>query len=138
MKRYQTQWIGQFGVATELTRRGYMVTFTLGNAPQTDLLVATPTSKGFTLEIKSQSTKNFWRLHEPIVIEDNFYIFVFIPENFELLKYYIMTSHEIYTEYHAYMKETLMWWTATGGLIGLPCFLMKTNGINYRKPITST
>lgn len=107
MKQYQTQWIGQFGVATKLTRRGYMVTFTLGNAPQTDLIAATPAGKGFTLEIKSQSTKNFWRMREPKVAEDCFYIFVFIPEDFEPLKYYIMTSQEVHTEYHAYKDRIL-------------------------------
>lgn len=108
MKRFQTQWIGQFGVAAELIRRGYVVTFTLGNIPQTDLVVTTPTGKGFTLEIKSQSTKNFWRFREPKVSKDSFYIFVFIPsETFEPLKYYIMTSQEVYAEYHKYKKDTL-------------------------------
>jgi hypothetical protein len=94
-------------VATELTRGGYVVTFTLGNALQSDLVVAISTGKGFTLEIKPQSTKNFWRFREPKVSEDSFYIFVFIPEDFEPLKSYIMTSHEVYTKYHAYKKETL-------------------------------
>lgn len=94
-------------MATELTRGGYVVTFTLGNALQSDLVVAISTGKGFTLEIKPQSTKNFWRFREPKVSEDSFYIFVFIPEDFEPLKSYIMTSHEVYTKYHAYKKETL-------------------------------
>ena len=39
LKRYCVQWAAQFFVAAELTRRGYIVSFTLGNAPETDLHV---------------------------------------------------------------------------------------------------
>lgn len=51
-KRYQTQWAGQFYVAAELTRRGYIVSFTLGNAPTTDLLARVPEGEAFSVEVQ--------------------------------------------------------------------------------------
>ena len=56
-KRYQTQWAGQFYVAAELTRRGYLVSLTLGNAPVVDLLVVSPDGEHFGVDVKGQSTR---------------------------------------------------------------------------------
>jgi len=36
-KGHFTQWAGQFETALELTRRGFLVSLTLGNTPDTDL-----------------------------------------------------------------------------------------------------
>ena len=65
-KRYQTQWAAQFYAAAELTRRGYQVAFTLGNAPRTDLLVSTPNDDlQFKIDVKGQSTRTFgWSRNE--------------------------------------------------------------------------
>ena len=48
-KKYKTQWTAQFFVAAELTRRGYLVTFTLGNAKDVDLLAVSPKARNFAL-----------------------------------------------------------------------------------------
>jgi hypothetical protein len=61
-KKYQTQWASQFYVAAELTRRGYLVSLTFGNTSETDLLVYCPSRGQFTVDVKGQSTRNFWLL----------------------------------------------------------------------------
>ena len=56
VKRYRTQWATQFYVAAELTRRGYLVSLTFGNAAVSDLLVSSPSGNNFTVDTKGQST----------------------------------------------------------------------------------
>jgi hypothetical protein len=51
-KRYKTQWAAQFYAAAELTRRGYLVSLTLGNAPVADLLAVSPSGKHFMVDVK--------------------------------------------------------------------------------------
>jgi hypothetical protein len=43
-----------------LTRCGYFVSLTLGNAQVADLLVVSPEGKHFMVDVKGQSTRNFW------------------------------------------------------------------------------
>ena len=57
--RFQTQWAGQFGVAHEMTRRCYLVSFTMGNAPAVDLLCKSPNDTTFSLQVKSLKAKNY-------------------------------------------------------------------------------
>ena len=57
-KNFQTQWLAQFLVAAELTRRGYTVTFSLGNCPVIDLMVRVPgTNASFVVDVKGTSNK---------------------------------------------------------------------------------
>jgi len=44
-RKYLPQWACQFYAAAELTRRGYLVSLTFGNAPVADLLVVNPSQK---------------------------------------------------------------------------------------------
>jgi len=48
--RYKTQWAAQFFAAAELTRRGYLVSLTFGNAPASGLHVQSPIGTQFTVE----------------------------------------------------------------------------------------
>jgi hypothetical protein len=91
---YHTQWAGQFYVAAELTRRGYYVTFTLGNAPRTDLLAASPKGRTFRVEVKTQATKNFWLIRRHPVEPDHFYILVFLPKQ-GCPEFFILTCAEV-------------------------------------------
>jgi len=104
---YNTQWAGQFFVAAELTRRGYRVSFTLGNCPQTDLMVVSPNGKPFRVEVKSQKSKNFWIVKKHDLMEDHFYVFVLIPET-SPPEYHIMTCKDmlrLMQEYADHMGE---------------------------------
>jgi hypothetical protein len=58
--KFSTQWSAQFYVAAELTRRGYLVSLTLGSARFADLLVVSPGGSRFEIDVKGQSTRNFW------------------------------------------------------------------------------
>ena len=94
MEKYHSQWAGQFYVAAELTRRGYCVAFTLGNAKRTDLIVTSPKNKCFRVEVKTQQTKNFWLIGRHPVEEDHFYVLVYLPKN-STPEYHILTGREI-------------------------------------------
>lgn len=76
--RHQTQWTGQFGAACELTRRGYLVTLTMGNAPAADLLCKSPNGTCFSLQIKSNSSKNYFLYQKSFLTSDTALHFVFV------------------------------------------------------------
>ena len=80
--RHQTQWAGQFGVAHELTRRGYLVTFTMGNAPATDLLCKGPQGKSFSVQVKSLRTKNYFLYQKSLLVSnpDLCFVFALVPD----------------------------------------------------------
>ena len=48
----------------ELARQGYYVQITDSRFPTYDMLVVSPGGKHFGIEVKGQSTKNFWRFEE--------------------------------------------------------------------------
>jgi hypothetical protein len=96
-KRYLTQWTAQFFVAAELSRRGYLTSFTLGNAPVTDIVACIPDQKKiFRVDVKGLSTKTFWLLKRPNSDPKLYFIFVYIPTDLnEKPHYYIMTSSKV-------------------------------------------
>ena len=108
----QTQWSAQFFVAAELTRRGYLVTFTLGNAPGNDLIVKSPEGKPFLVEIKGLKAANAWFLRQIEINLNLFYFFVVIPPIVDLKKaesprLFIMTSQEAMAEVENYKRKIL-------------------------------
>jgi hypothetical protein len=98
-RRYQTQWASQFLVAAELTRRGYLVSLTFGNAKFTDLMVETPSNKIFSIDVKGQSGKNWWIIKPPEPNKDRYFILVYVPKNVdEAPAYSILSSTEMDVE----------------------------------------
>jgi len=81
--KHQTQWSGQFGVAHELTRRGYLVTFTMGNAPIADILCKSPQGHTFAAQVKSLKTKNYFLYQESLVTPNPnlCVIFALVPDD---------------------------------------------------------
>lgn len=107
ISRYHTQWAAQFFVAAELSRRGYLVSLTHGNAPTADLLVESPKGIPFPVEVKGQRTKGYWLIKPPTrPLENRFYVLVFIPtENVTrpvAPRYFVMTAKEANTLRQAY------------------------------------
>jgi protease II len=94
LSEYHSQWAGQFYVAAELTRLGYSVAFTLGNAKRTDLMVTSPKDKSFRVEVKTQQTKNFWIIRRHDVEENQYYVLVYIHKS-DPPVFYILTGAEI-------------------------------------------
>jgi hypothetical protein len=92
---YQTQWAGQFGVAHELVRRGYLVTFTTGNAPGDDLLCLSPSGVAFSIQVKSLSYKMYF-LYQKSLLESprtRFFVFVLVPLNYSKPPEYLVMNN---------------------------------------------
>lgn len=102
---YGTQWAGQFYVAAELTKRGYIIGFTLGNAQETDILVHSPNDNNFSVEVKSMKKGNFWMYRKREVKDNQYYIFTIIGDIDESPEFYILSSKEAMAEYDHYYKH---------------------------------
>lgn len=63
----------------ELARQGYCVQITDSRFPSYDMLVVSPSGKHFGIEVKGQSTKNFWRFDDRTPHPEMFYAFVYVP-----------------------------------------------------------
>lgn len=99
----QTQWAGQFGVAHELARRGYLVSFTLGNAPAVDLLCVSPKGYEFSIQVKSLKSKGYFPYQKSLLeIDPNLYfVFVLIPPITEMthvlsVEYFILNNEQFH------------------------------------------
>ena len=93
--KHQTQWAGQFGVAHELTRRGYLVTFTMGNAPTTDLLCKSPQGRTFAVQVKSLKSKNYFLYQESLLTPnpDLCVIFALVPDDLTQAPQYFVLNN---------------------------------------------
>jgi len=93
--RYKTQWATQFYAAAELTRRGYLVSLTFGNAAVADLHVQSPSSTLFTVDVKGQSSKSFWLVQRRAKNTSHFFILVYLPPALAQPRYFVLTSDEL-------------------------------------------
>jgi len=81
LTRQATQWTAQFAVAAELCKRGCEVSFTMGNCtPLADLMVLAPNGRMFLVDVKGQSTPNFWRIKAKAERDDLFYVLCYVGE----------------------------------------------------------
>ena len=91
-----SKWAAQFSAAGELTRRKYVVAFTMGNTPTTDLLVKSPTEKFFQVQVKGQFNKAPWLTKKVPRAKSLYYILVYMPkQESEAPSYFIMPSEEV-------------------------------------------
>lgn len=105
-KGYYTQWATQFYVAAELTRRGYLVSLTLGTAPDTDLLVVSPSGKHFKVDVKGLRRLNWWILGRPEPQKDLFYVLVYVPDDVQQPpKFFVMICREAEDEIEKHIEE---------------------------------
>ncbi len=79
----RTQWAAQFAVASELCKRGYEVSFTMGNhTPLADLMVVSPNLKQmFLVDVKGLYKKNPFVVKRRTDRDSLFYIFTFVPND---------------------------------------------------------
>lgn len=103
MKRtnQHTAWAATFSSAAELSRRGYDVTFTMGNTPRIDLLCSVPDADGksFKVQVKGISGKyGFWvqKLFFEVPTQNDLYlVVVLVPRDDELpLEFFILAHKE--------------------------------------------
>ena len=81
------------------------VTLTLGNAPVADLLVATPTGAHFMVDVKGQSTRNFWLIAKREPREDLYYILVYLPKLPDPPRFFIFRSRELMEKREEYRQH---------------------------------
>ncbi|MDP8238527.1 MAG: hypothetical protein P9X24_05520 [Candidatus Hatepunaea meridiana] len=94
--RYHTQWAAQFYIAAELTRRGYLIALTLGNAPRTDIIATRPPGISFRVECKGTRTKGTWLFKCDKPEKNLFFVFVYIPKKDIPPQYFILDSKEAF------------------------------------------
>ena len=74
---------GEFLVAGELSRRGYLVSITMGNAKAIDILACTRDRKTtIKIDVKASRYKTSWPIGH--IKEDLYYIFVYLQDKNKL------------------------------------------------------
>lgn len=100
-KGRRTQWATQFLAAAELVRRGYTVSFTMGNStPIADLMVGTPSGAQFWVDVKGLSVKSDWLVKPKAPHKNLFYVLVYLSQLAEAGserrpdQFYVLTQDE--------------------------------------------
>ncbi|GAA4780981.1 hypothetical protein [Lysobacter hankyongensis] len=81
MSKHQTEQAARGYLMYRLALLGYTVQFTDSRFPKEDLLVVSPGGKHFGIDVKGQSTANFWQYSEKPVSPELFLAFVYIPSD---------------------------------------------------------
>lgn len=81
------------------------MSLTFGNAPVADLLVQSPEGALFTIDVKGQSTKNFWLIQRREAKSNHYFIFVYLPKDGGSPKYFIASSGNIMSHREEYKKR---------------------------------
>lgn len=105
--RYKTQWAAQFFAAAELTRRGYLVSLTFGNATISDLLVQSPKGTVFTVDVKGQSNKSFWLIQQRKPDPLHYFVLVYLPPKFEAPRFFVLSSDELMRRRDEYRESVI-------------------------------
>ena len=86
------QWAAQFAVASELCKRGYEVAFTLGhNTPLADLMVISPRTRHFLIDVKGLSARNPWLLKRKHPRVGLYHVLAFVPPE-KRNRFFILTQ----------------------------------------------
>lgn len=105
---------GEYYVAAELSRRGYLAAITLRNSKGVDILVSNPEGdKLVSIQAKTTQNKQKWILSKKVEeekSENKYFVFVNIPEVItESPKYYIVSStnlaKNIYEGHRRWLSE---------------------------------
>jgi hypothetical protein len=94
-KQNRSQWASTYAAAAELSRRGYLVTLTIGNAPAADLLAMAPSGEAFAVEVKGLSSANAWWVKVPPARSDLYYVFVLVAEERAGDRFFIVPAVEV-------------------------------------------
>jgi hypothetical protein len=94
MRSYRTQWAAQFAVASELCKRDFRVSLTLGNNPEFDLMVMSTNKVPFPVEVKGLYKRAFWQMEKKPLYPKLFYVFAYVPDN-EPNQFFIMKQETV-------------------------------------------
>lgn len=105
---------GEYYVAAELSRRGYLAAITLRNSDGVDILASNESGeKTFSIQVKTTQNKRKWILGKKVEEDksaNKFYAFVNIPNELNSLpEYYIVRAKDlaknIYEGHRNWLKE---------------------------------
>lgn len=110
---------GEYFVAAELSRRGYLASITLRNTKGVDIVCSnSDASKSVAIQVKATSKSGrFWVLNqksEDFYADNLFYVFVNLNDYSKKPDYFIVPSKTV----AQYIKETHKQWLSTPGLKG--------------------
>jgi hypothetical protein len=93
----KTQWAAQFLAASELVRRGYLVSFTMGNStPLADLMVGYQSSGiQFWVDVKGNSAQRGWFCREKPSFPRLYYILVGVGMHRENDRFFILSQDKL-------------------------------------------
>ena len=95
---------GEFLVAGELSRRGYPVSITMGNAKSVDIYADTRDGL-IRVDAKAGRTKNDWPINKNSVNPAVYYIFVYLQKSYNIPpEYFVISGEEIIS------KELIKTW----------------------------
>ena len=99
VQKNTTHLAGEFLVAGELSRRGYPVSITMGNAKSVDIYADT-TAGVIRVDAKAGRSKSNWPIAKENINEDQYYIFVYLQTEKKIGKneppeYFVVTGKEI-------------------------------------------
>jgi hypothetical protein len=105
---------GEFLVAGELSRRGYPVSITFGNAKSVDIYADTRVGT-IKVDAKAGRTKGNWPVAESSVNEDVYYIFVYLQtqnriKNSVAPEYFVVSGKDILS------KKLIRTWKTRQGI----------------------
>lgn len=105
-RSHQTQWAAQFAVASELCKRGYEVSFTMGNtAPIADLMVVSPARREmFLIDVKGLYRANPWLIKRKSPRANLFYILAFVPAR-GLNQFFVLSQKETHALIESELKR---------------------------------
>jgi hypothetical protein len=94
---HRSQWGAQFLVAAELTRRGYVVAFTMGDtSPLADLLVAGPDDGArFLVDVIGTSSNRSWFVKKRPERRELFYVLVRMGASRREDRFFIMKQSDV-------------------------------------------
>ena len=110
---------GEYFVAAELTKRGYIASITLRNTKGVDILCSTSdASKSVAVQVKTnRGSKRDWVLNvksESYYADNLYYVFVNLNDNEKSPDYFVVSSIDV----AKYTKETHATWLSTPGRNG--------------------
>ena len=94
-----THLAGEFLVAGELSRRGYPVSITMGNAKAVDIKADAKDAErsiSFSVDAKAGRTKTNWPIKKSAVEKDLYFVFVYLQTDYkEAPEYFVVPGKDI-------------------------------------------
>jgi len=102
ISKYTSHLAGEFLVAGELSRRGYPVSITIGNAKSVDIY-ASARERVIKIDAKAGRGKGNWPIAKSSVNEDVYYIFVYLQNQNKIKnniapEYFVVSGKEIFSK----------------------------------------